>query len=269
MSSYLPPHSLRAFAWLIDFLIVALLVMFALPQPVRFIVPLALLVSYHTILVWLFHRTPGKALLGLRVARMGKRSTLLWALGRASLGYFVADLLGLGLLVALCDSRRRCPHDFVFGSFVTFEGPEAVGVRRAFARLYELAERYKTALEKSKKPVAALVFLFSSLSYFASRIAAVINYLAGSVPAGPAPPVGIVLSQRVAALLLAGSLAISAATLAYVPALRYYGGKLFAPHYLLRQPPADWVACSCPQRHQWYGAYYGLTLYHPSNITCP
>ena len=268
MSSYLPPHGLRTFAWIIDFLIANLVVMFALPHPVRFIVPLALFVSYHTILVWLLHRSPGKALLGLRVARAGKRPTLLCALGRASLGYFVADLLGLGLFTALFDSRRRCAHDYVFGSFVIFEGIEAISARKALSRLSNFARRYEKAVEEKKKPVVALVFLFSSLSYVADKIAAIISYLAGTTPAGSAPPVGIVIGQRLAALILAASAAMSASTLAYSPSVRYYAGKILAPHYILRKPPADWVACECPQQHLWYGAYYGLTLYHPPDIHC-
>jgi uncharacterized RDD family membrane protein YckC len=268
MSSYLPPHGLRTFAWIIDFLIVNLVVMFALPQPVRFIVPLALFVSYHTILVWLLHRSPGKALLGLRVARAGKRPTLLWALGRASLRYFVADLLGLGLFIALFDSRRRCAHDYVFGSFVIFEGIEAISAPvRLFPDCPTLPAVTK-AVEEKKKPVVALVFLFSSLSYVADKIAAIISYLAGTTPAGSAPPVGIVIGQRLAALILAASAAMSASTLAYSPSVRYYAGKILAPHYILRKPPADWVACECPQQQLWYGAYYGLTLYHPPDIHC-
>jgi uncharacterized RDD family membrane protein YckC len=150
ISSYLPPHGLRAFAWIIDFLIVNLVVMFALPQPVRFIVPLAIFVSYHTILVWLLHRSPGKALLGLRVARAGKRPTLLWALGRASLGYFVVDLLGLGLFTSLFDSRRRCAHDYVFDSFVIFEGIDAISAQKALSRLSNLPAGTRRLSKKRK-----------------------------------------------------------------------------------------------------------------------
>ena len=56
---HLPPHTLRLTAWIIDVLIVIVVVMFGLPQPVRFIVPLALFVGYHAILVWRFHRSLG------------------------------------------------------------------------------------------------------------------------------------------------------------------------------------------------------------------
>jgi hypothetical protein len=73
--------------------------------------------------------------------------------------------------------------------------------------------------------VVALVFFFSSLSYVADKIASIINYLAGTTPAGSAPPVGIVIGQRLAALILAASAAMSAATLAYSPSVRYYAGR--------------------------------------------
>jgi len=269
---YLPPHGLRAAAWIIDLLVVTLVVMFGLPQPTRFVIPLALFIGYHTVLVWRFHCSLGKAILGLRVTRTGKRPTLLWALGRSALGYFCADLLGLGLLVALFDSRRRCAHDYVFGSSVIFEGLDAIKARRALLRFSAFLQRCQKAVEEKillgfvAVPVVAL---FRALRYFADKLNTGFEYLAGGAPAGAAPPVGILLSEKVAAMVLAASTAASAGALVYFPSVRYYAGKLIAPHYILAKPPADWVACGCPQQHQWYGAYYGLTLYHPSNICCP
>ena len=110
----LPPHSLRLAALIIDFLIVILVVMFGLPQPVRFIFPLGLFFGYHTIRVWRFHRSFGKALLGLRV-RVGKRPTLLWSLGRSTLGYFGADLLGWGFWLD-CSTHAGATHMTMYSS---------------------------------------------------------------------------------------------------------------------------------------------------------
>jgi uncharacterized RDD family membrane protein YckC len=268
----LPPHSLRLAALIIDFLIVILVVMFGLPQPVRFIFPLGLFFGYHTIRVWRFHRSFGKALLGLRV-RVGKRPTLLWSLGRSTLGYFGADLLGLGLLVGLFDARRRYAHDYVFESFVIFEGLDAVKVRKAVLRLSTSIERWQNAVEEKIVRLGFLtvpvVSIFKGLRYFASKTNEVLNYLAGGAPAGSAEPVGILLNKKATAIILAASTAASAGTLMHFPAARFYLGKLIVPHYVLREPPADWVPCGCPRAHQWSGAYYGFTLYHPANIYCP
>jgi uncharacterized RDD family membrane protein YckC len=272
-TSYLPPHGLRAAAWIIDFLVVTLVVMFGLPQPTRFVIPLALLIGYHTVTISRFHCSPGKAIVGLRVIRPGKRPTLLWALGRTALGYFCADLLGLGLLVALFDSRRRCAHDYVFGSFVIFEGLDAIKARKALVRFSAFLQRCQKTVEEKIVHfgfvAAPVVALFKAFRYFATKLNNGVEYLAGGSPAGAAPPAGILLSEKVAAMVLAASTAVSAGALAYFPSVRYYAGKLIAPHYILVKPPTDWVACGCPQQHQWYGAYYGLTLYHPSNIYCP
>jgi uncharacterized RDD family membrane protein YckC len=117
--TFLPaPHSLRAVAWLIDFVLV-IGIFSLLPQPVYYLGFFVLLVSYHTIFIWLVQQTIGKALVGLEVKRIGeKKPGFLWALGRSSLGYFVVDVLGVGVLAAMFNPRRQCLHDYVFGSFV-------------------------------------------------------------------------------------------------------------------------------------------------------
>ena len=43
----------------------------------------------------------GKALLGLKVERVaGRKPGFLWAVGRVSLGYFIVDVLGAGVLAS-------------------------------------------------------------------------------------------------------------------------------------------------------------------------
>lgn len=153
-------------------------VVFVLPQPVRFLVPLLLLIAYHTLLTWLVQQTAGKALLGLRVRRIGHEPTFLWALGRSSAGYFILDMLGIGLLTAFFDARRRCLHDFVFGSKVIFEGDKSLRLKRLLNRLENYAKRQETALKDKKKTITALVAFWSLLAAMALRLQRLIDYLA-------------------------------------------------------------------------------------------
>lgn len=108
----------RIAAGVFDFLLVLAVTLYLSDGYLGF--PL-LFVLYHTGCVWLTERTAGKALLGLRVLRSRRGPTLLWSLGRSSLGLFLVNGFGLGFLASLLDRRGRAVHDFVFGSVVVIE----------------------------------------------------------------------------------------------------------------------------------------------------
>jgi uncharacterized RDD family membrane protein YckC len=69
-------------------------------------------------------RTPGKALLGLRVARLDGKPLSLWdAFGRAG-GYGASiSMLALGFIEALWDANRQTVHDRIAGTVVVIAKP--------------------------------------------------------------------------------------------------------------------------------------------------
>lgn len=271
--AYFPPapHGLRAAAWLIDYVIV-MLVVAIMPQPVRYFLPLALFIAYHTVLIWLVQQTIGKALLGLRVERNGKKPGFLRALGRVSLGYFIVDVLGIGLLTALFNQRHRCLHDYVFGTVVVFQGGEEIRARNLLVRLSEFAEKQKEAVAEKKKAIAALTALWAFLAGLARTLQKAIDFLAGlgsgSTAPGPATSVAGALSLKAAAVVTVAATAISATVVTYVPPVRYTAEWLMAPRYFLVKPPPGWIKCSCPKRHSGIGAFYGSERWHQAGISC-
>src|SRR5207248_3318579 len=82
-------------------------------------------IAYHTTFIFLTKRTAGKAMFGLRLRRRGQASELLWALGRASVGYIVIDMFGAGTVLSFWTPRHQCLHDLLFGSEVILERPGA------------------------------------------------------------------------------------------------------------------------------------------------
>ncbi|MCZ6571893.1 MAG: VWA domain-containing protein [Planctomycetota bacterium] len=152
---FLAPFRARIVAFALDYGIVYLLARaVGSPNPVTFFV--ALFVVYHAGLQWYMQRTLGKALMGLRVIRAGHRPiTLAWALGRSTIGYFVVDLFGLGLLTSWFDRKwRRCAHDFVFGSVVVSEGLQRAGLKVLTMRLVDAARSFEEAHAAKMKRVA-------------------------------------------------------------------------------------------------------------------
>src|SRR5437660_150503 len=136
------PHGRRALAWVVDLAIVGLVALvftslLQLPKLLSFLLgedrfphvaprwfvlfAVLFFVAYQTSCIWLTQRTAGKAMFGLRLRRVGKRSELLWALGRTTVGYLVIDVFGVGILLAFCNRRHRCLHDLVFGSEIVLE----------------------------------------------------------------------------------------------------------------------------------------------------
>lgn len=77
--------------------------------------------GYNVVGWWLFGRTIGKALLGLRVEAVNGGGVPLWRACLRMLCYPVsALLLGLGFAVALVSPQRRTLHDLLAGTRVVY-----------------------------------------------------------------------------------------------------------------------------------------------------
>jgi uncharacterized RDD family membrane protein YckC len=214
-----PRNILRLLAWLIDGAIVAGIVVAVQGHAGwrrldYWILPLLYLTVYHGLFVAFFGRTPGKAVLGLRVVRIGRRSRgILWSLGRAGLGYPFVDFLTIAAITVLFDGQRRAPHDFIFGSEVVYE-PESQGFVAPLRRLQGLAKETVENVEGWKAPwilASAFVDLLVQLAkWLDSGIRAVRRWLAGSPPTAhvpPAPSLRPAVSAAVALVMSAGVLA--------------------------------------------------------------
>lgn len=237
---YLPaPHGLRAAAWLIDGLIITSIFAF-LPQPLNYLLLVALFVAYHTVLVWWVQQTVGKALLGLRVKRIGKKPGVFWALGRASLGYWIVDVLGAGVLVALFNRRHRCLHDYVFSSVVIFKGSGAISAAELLTRLVGFAERQRKAVEEKTKTFVILTALWAFLADLGNALRKAIDWLTrlGSGTGAPtsAPSIAEALSLKAAAAITVAATVITGTVATNVPMLRDATEWLISPRYFLAQP---------------------------------
>jgi hypothetical protein len=133
-------------------------------------------VIYQTGSVWLTGgRTTGKAACNLSVRRVDgsaprqNRAGLAWAFGRASLGYLVIDMGGLGVLVALGNPRRRCLHDYAFSSEVVLHPDTSDPLQsrsrleRIRHRLQQFSEDRESAWEARKKKYAFVPALWNTL----------------------------------------------------------------------------------------------------------
>src|SRR6185312_14440120 len=85
------------------------------------VISIVLIIGYPLFFWVMIGQTPGKALLGLRVARQdGRRITLGCAVLRL-VGYWISAIpLGLGFLWVLVDPQRRAWHDKLAGTSVTY-----------------------------------------------------------------------------------------------------------------------------------------------------
>jgi uncharacterized RDD family membrane protein YckC len=206
----LAPHGLRLLAFVDDVLFFA--VVFALglilgtftgvpAWPLSAAAAIAF-VYYMTATVWLVDgQTVGKAVCGLRVRRIDgslptrSRRDLAWSLGRHSIGYLIADVLLLGTVSSLFTPRRRCPHDYAFGSEVVraagSDERERASVRyEAFSKLWqarheELAGQYGWILWPAKW-----------LTRIVGVVAVWLSFPAKALGAGPSPPASAVPAAR-------------------------------------------------------------------------
>jgi len=186
------PHLRRLLAFLFDVIGVAVVTGVAgilgavveLFNPVWFALVFAIVLVYYLgVSVWLTGgQTAGKALCGLTVRRVvvpgpATFSGLAWSLGRHSVGYVVIDVLGLGALVALVNRRRRCLHDYVFGSEVVVRAPAGVPAPATpVARMEDFQTRFKAALDELDKRYAWLFFLGRWLSKVVAFVAALLFF---------------------------------------------------------------------------------------------
>jgi uncharacterized RDD family membrane protein YckC len=247
------PHQLRLLAFTIDLLLVAAaagvaaavtgsLLMFAA-------VLLAAWVIYQTGSVWLTGgRTVGKAACNLSVRHIDgsiprqDRAGLTWAFGRASLGYLVIDMGGLGVLVALRSPRRRCLHDYAFASEVVLHpDPDPDDplhprsrLERIRRRLQQFTEDRENAWEAKKKKYAFIDSLWKWLLriteislgwllFLRNRWHALVRHFAAHAhPTTSAPTAKALSAGKITALVAATSVAtgtaVAVATTAYLSA---------------------------------------------------
>ena len=174
------PHPLRLLAFMIDlFLVAAATGAVAAVTGSLLVYAVVLLMAwviYQTGSVWLTGgRTIGKAACNLSVRHIDgsaprqDRAGLAWAFGRASLGYLVIDMGGLGVLVALRSPRRRCLHDYAFASEVVLH-PDTGDplhprgrLERIRQRLQQFTQDRENAWEAKKKNYAFAAALWKWL----------------------------------------------------------------------------------------------------------
>jgi uncharacterized RDD family membrane protein YckC len=220
------PHGVRAAAFLVDAGLVAALFYFS-PRHAPWALLPAIFVAYHTVLLWLVQRTVGKSIFSLRVRRVEKEPTFLWALGRSSLGYLSVDVALIGALTVLVDRRHRALHDLVFGSEVVHEPGSA---RRRLERLVAFAEQSQAALEQRKKrsrlrPVFVLLALLESLEKLAGLVGKAVTaaeHVLGGIgaPSAASAAPATVLPVKVAAVVAIATTAVGATTVVAVPPFR-------------------------------------------------
>jgi uncharacterized RDD family membrane protein YckC len=245
------PHPLRLLAFMIDLFLVAAatgaVVVVTSSLVVYAIVLLMAWVIYQTGAVWLTGgRTIGKAACSLSVRHIDgsvpgqDRAGLAWAFGRASLGYLVIDMGGLGALVALRSPRRRCLHDYAFASEVVLH-PDTGDplhprgrLERLRQRLQQFTQDRENAWEAKKEHYAFAAALWKwllriteislGLLLFArDRWHALVNRLAAhahpttSAPAAKALTAGKI-TTLVAATSIATGTAVTLAATAYLSA---------------------------------------------------
>jgi uncharacterized RDD family membrane protein YckC len=141
---------------------------------------LLVFVVYHTATVWLTGgKTIGKAACNLSVAHLDGSAPandspgLVWAFGRASVGYLVVDIFGLGVLVALFNPQRRCLHDYAFRSQVVSHSSRADPLQprgrlaAALDRLRQFSAEQETSWEDFKGKYGFLFRLWKWLTELA------------------------------------------------------------------------------------------------------
>ncbi len=235
------PHGLRIGAWLIDCIILAI-VFAMLPQPLPYILFISLLIAYHAISLWLVQQTVGKALLGLKVYRIGSKPGFFWALGRCSVGYFIVDLLGVGLLVALFNRRHRALHDYVFNSTVFLDETGPLNAKLLLSRLLRLIERQLDAIKARRKTVSILGGFWGFLFGLGRGLKRIIDFLtglgSGDLSAASAPSIAEAISLKAAAGITAMATAATGVLVTSVPQTRALGKWLLEPRYILTSPAA-------------------------------
>jgi alkaline phosphatase D len=233
------PHGLRLGAWVIDCLIVGI-VFAALPQPLPLILPLLLLVVYHTVLLWLTQQTVGKALLGLRVRRIGREPDLMWAIGRSTVGYFAIDLFGIGILTALFNRDHRALHDLTFDSLVTMDQTGPFTARTLVSRFVAFCERQSAAVNARKKVVGVAGALWAFLLGLGRALKVGVDYVTRALgvrdDAQPSSSILQKLSAKTATMAMTAATVATGAVFAAVPPARALAEWLLEPRYFIGGP---------------------------------
>lgn len=220
------PHGGRLIAFGLDLLLVLLIGLAVGGGWLRLLV---VFVGYHTALVWLTGQTIGKAVANIDVQRTdGRRyertaKGLPWALGRASIGYLVVDMLGIGVLAAVAprNPARRCLHDVVFGSQVVLRGQTEWALPKMRKRLSDFATRREVAAQEVDDAhadtrqmwklwqwvVTGALALEKVLDFIQHAITQVSSWFGG---AGQAHAGGAALSTKATAGVVAGTGAVTA-----------------------------------------------------------
>ena len=233
-----PALRTRIAAGVLDFLLVLFGALFLSRG---FLVFPLLFVGYHTVSLWLIQQTPGKALFGLRVRRCGSAPTLLWALGRSSLGLFLVNGMGLGFVVALFSRRRRAVHDYVFGSMVVLEEKQ-LGLKLS-ARLKEwLRQKNETYAKKTELFAIAtgiwnfIKWILKQVEWVAGQFEKLIAFFQGGAEAAVATSVPAATSLATASIIGVVSTAVTATIIVAVPGTLEVAGFIASPVYRLTRP---------------------------------
>jgi TolB protein len=232
----LAPHRLRLIGFIGDVFIFAVVVTLAFavdqipgaPGVLLYVSAGLTFVYYLAATVWLMEgQTAGKAVCGLKVGRTDGRPLsrsprdLAWSFGRHSVGYVIADVLLLGTLLALVTQRRRCLHDYAFGSEVVLVGMRepnqpALERYRGFWQLFmsrydEVKAEYRWILFPWKWLTAVMLGVVVYLQLIASASAA------ASPPASAAPAAKALSLKATAALWTVTTVATGVVVAAAVP----------------------------------------------------
>ena len=235
------PRALRLMAWLADATLV-LLAVAAVVRPFRFVITLGVLAAYHTTLTWTLGQTLGKALVGLKVVRIdGREPTLLWSLGRSTVGYFGVDLFGLGLLTSVRDGWKRPLHDYVFSSRVVLYDTGPLNLKTLLTRFRQYAEAQKAAAkekaEARKKSFSASLAFWAFLVVLADFVVKVLTVLLGR-SIGLVKPWGFVepITTKAASIVAGVTTMTTTTIVAVVPPARGVADWLVAPRCVIVCP---------------------------------
>jgi hypothetical protein len=201
-------------------------------QPFPPVLPLGVFVLYHWLSTWLVGRSLGKALLGLRVVRLGGRVTWSWALARSAPGYLIFGVIGLGWLTAVWDSHRRVSYDIILGGMVVQDVRSDSHPQGWLDRLLDYADEHRRALEERKRKVGLLLGLWAWLSApgaWMRRLLALLRGGSGPVSSGDSIATWASGKAALGVSLAASALAVGAVTV--VPATAPIGQWLLEDRY--------------------------------------
>jgi len=236
----LAPHRLRLVAFATDVAVVAVVFVLALvldklvgvPAVIVYLTAGVTFIYYLSATTWLMDgQTAGKAVCGLAVRRIDRTTParswrgLVWSVGRHSVGYLVADVLGLGALLALVTARRRCLHDYAFNSEVVMVAPEQDEQGASFtARYRHYWEEFDKRYDEVKSNYRWLFAPWKWLTRVALAVASYLTILTREAsaaelpPAASAVPPAKALSTKAGVAVWAGTTFTAAAVLSSIAA---------------------------------------------------